>query len=235
MDVKRIARVGAAALKEAFKAAKPTTVQPRVSGRQQIVGAPDPVSVPLIWTRRKVAIAQVGYHGCTLSAREVFANGLRPMDEDPDCLLLAEGPEQRLLEVLIDHAYGEDGGFENACRQGRAFCNSTPFVPTSRVFEATLEFTERYYHPKHSSEPAVRVVYEIDMAAVVRARRHVYCLNSEVPAPYTWETEVVVLGAIEPEFIVRAFMMEKDDLDWRVQSEIANPNRAREPDRMLLA
>lgn len=187
-------------------------------------GAPERDPVPLIWTHRKVAIAQDGYHGCTLSPDEVFTRGLRPMDEDPDCMRLADGPEQRLKEVLIDHAYGEDGGFENACRQGRMFCHSSPFVPTSRVFSATLEFTEPYYHPKDSREPAMRVVYQIDMAAIVRSEGRVYCLNSEVPAPYPWEIEAVVLGVVKPEFIIRAFVVKKQGSDWEVEIEIVNPN-----------
>ncbi len=146
------------------------------------------------------------------------------MDDDPACMRLAEGPEQRLMEVLIDHAYGEDGGFENAARQGRLFCHSSPFVPTSRVFNATLEFTDPHYHPRDSSEPAMRVVYQVDMAAIVKSKGRVYCLNSEVPAPYPWEIEVVVLGAVAPEFVARAFIMSKRDNAWEVEAEIANPN-----------
>ncbi|WP_048439964.1 hypothetical protein [Caenimonas sp. SL110] len=198
--------------------------QRRANHAIPIKGAPERDPVAIIWTHRKVAIAQAGYHGCTLSPGEVFSKGLRPMDDDPACMGLADGPEQRLLEVLIDHAYGEDGGFENAARQGRMFCHSTPFVPTAKVFSATLEFTDPYYHPKDSREPAMRVVYQIDMAAIVKSKGRVYCLNSEVAAPYRWETEVVVLGAVAPQFIVRAFIMKKNDFDWEVDSEIANPN-----------
>ncbi|MDP3618826.1 MAG: hypothetical protein Q8R63_03435 [Ramlibacter sp.] len=224
MQVKGFARVAAV-----VKVPAPTRFNAVAAFRRDIHtrpvrGAPERDPVPIIWTHRKVAIAHEGYHGCTLSPDDVFTRGLRPMDDDPDCKALAEGSEQRLMEVLIDHAYGEDGGFENASRQGRMFCHSSPFVPTSRVFNATLAFTDPYYHPRDCARPAMRVVYQIDMASIVRSQGRVYCLNSEVPAPYPWEIEVVVLGVVKPEFIMRAFVLKKQGDDWEVESEIANPN-----------